>query len=562
MTAGGPPAAKHSGDPQKGGRVYDLIVVGGGMAGLTASAFASRAGHSVLLCEKEPVLGGLINSFERDGFVWDAGIRALEDSGIIFPMLKSLGISVDFVRSPVSLGIEDRVIPVESPANLADYQALLEHFYPDGRADIAKIIGEVKRVMKHMDVLYGIENPAFMDLVRDREYLFRKLLPWLGRFLVTIGKINRMGRPVEEHLESLTSSRPLVDIISQHFFKGTPAFFALSYFSLYLDYVYPRGGTGALPRAVEDYCIRQGVDIRRGTRITAVDPVGHSVTDATGGVHRYRKLIWAADLKTLYRIVDVDALPSGRVRSSARERAALLNASLGGDSVFTLYLEVDLAPSWFAAKSNGHLFYTPSRTGVGRGVHDELGAILAAASADDGRGFQERTEQWIRRYIGSTTLELSIPTLKDPSLAPPGRTGLIISVLSDHALWEAARAYGCYEDLKARAEDCFIEVLDRTIYPGLRNGVLSKFSSSPLSIAAKVGSSEGAITGWAFTNPTQPAVHQMQKVARSVLTSLPDVYQAGQWTYSPSGLPIAILTGKLAADRAAKGLPRRVRQPG
>jgi hypothetical protein len=49
-----------------------------------------------------------------------------------------------------------------------------------------------------------------------------------------------------------------------------------------------------------------------------------------------------------------------------------------------------------------------------------------------------------------------------------------------------------------------------------------------------------------------PAVNQMQNVARSVLTALPDVYQAGQWSYSPSGLPIAILTGKLAADRAMK----------
>lgn len=557
MTPGTPPAAERRGDPEKGGRVYDLVVVGGGMAGLTASAFASRAGHSVLLCEKELVLGGLIKSFERDGFVWDAGIRALEDSGIIFPMLKSLGISVDFVRSPVSLGIEDRVIPVESPANLADYQALLEHFYPDDGADIAKIIGEVKRVMKRMDVLYGIENPAFMDPMRDREYLFRKLLPWLGRFLVTIGKINRMGKPVEEHLESLISSRPLVDIISQHFFKGTPAFFALSYFSLYLDYVYPRGGTGALPRAVEDYCIRQGVDIRRGTHITAVDPVAHSVTDAAGGVHRYRKLIWAADLKTLYRIVDIDALPSGRVRTLTRERAALLNASLGGDSVFTLYLGVALAPSWFATRSNGHLFYTPSRLGVGRGVYEDLEAIVAAAAADGGRGFRERAAQWMRRYIGSTTLEISIPALKDPSLASPGRTGLIISVLSDYALWEAAQANGCYEELKALAEECFIEVLDRTVFPGLRDAVLSRFSSSPLSIAATVGSSEGAITGWAFTNPIQPAVHQMQKVAGSVLTSLPNVYQAGQWAYSPSGLPIAILTGKLAADRAAKGLPKR-----
>jgi len=68
--------------------------------------------------------------------------------------------------------------------------------------------------------------------------------------------------------------------------------------------------------------------------------------------------------------------------------------------------------------------------------------------------------------------------------------------------------------------------------------------------------SEGAITGWAFTNDAVPAVSQMPRIASSVLTPVPDTYQAGQWTYSPSGLPISLLTGKLAADRVLNDLRR------
>jgi len=45
----------------------------------------------------------------------------------------------------------------------------------------------------------------------------------------------------------------------------------------------------------------------------------------------------------------------------------------------------------------------------------------------------------------------------------------------------------------------------------------------------------------------------MQRVARSVLTPMPGVFQAGQWAYSPGGVPMAFLTGKLAAERAVKG---------
>ncbi len=37
---------------------YDLIVIGGGAAGLTASTFASQSGAKTLLIEKEEKLGG------------------------------------------------------------------------------------------------------------------------------------------------------------------------------------------------------------------------------------------------------------------------------------------------------------------------------------------------------------------------------------------------------------------------------------------------------------------------------------------------------------------------
>jgi phytoene dehydrogenase-like protein len=99
-----------------------------------------------------------------------------------------------------------------------------------------------------------------------------------------------------------------------------------------------------------------------------------------------------------------------------------------------------------------------------------------------------------------------------------------------------------------------IRVLDASIYPGLRAAIMDSFTSTPLTIEKISGNSEGAITGWAFTNDAIPAVSSLTKVASSVLTPIPNVYQAGQWTYSPSGLPISILTGKLAADKVIKAL--------
>ena len=143
---------------------YDVIIVGGGMSGLTAGAFAVDAGYSVLICEKENQLGGSINSFDKNGFTFDSGIRAIENSGIVIPMLSSLGIDIEFVKSRVSVGIEDRVIDIISEENLQDYYELLVSFYPENSDDIKKIINNIKTVMKYMKVLYGLENPIFKDL--------------------------------------------------------------------------------------------------------------------------------------------------------------------------------------------------------------------------------------------------------------------------------------------------------------------------------------------------------------------------------------------------------------
>jgi hypothetical protein len=49
-----------------------------------------------------------------------------------------------------------------------------------------------------------------------------------------------------------------------------------------------------------------------------------------------------------------------------------------------------------------------------------------------------------------------------------------------------------------------------------------------------------------------PVINKIQQADRAVLTPIPSVYQAGQWVYSPGGVPMSVLTGKIAADRVLK----------
>jgi len=531
---------------------YDTIVVGGGIAGLTAAAYLARAGQKVLLLEKNKEVGGLVNTFSIDGFYFDPGIRALEDAGIILPMLKDLNIELEMVKSPVSLGIENEILHIEGIESLSKYSDLLKKFYPESREEIDKLMKIIHKIMKHMDVLYGIENPIFKDLKHDYHFLFKKLLPWLPRFLATIVKINRMQTPVEEYLDSVIKNPSLLDIVSQHFFEKTPAFFALSYFSLYLDYFYPKGGVGKLAEAVRDKIYEFGGQIKTETRVTIVSPVDHTVFDSNKASYRYTNLIWAADLKTLYRIAKVQHLPA-KVKARFEAVKAKTLRHKGGDSVVTLFLQIDESLESFGKISNGHFFYTPSRQGLGETHRKDLQKLL--------RNFKYFSKQevlaWLDRFVYLNTFEISIPGLKDKELAPPGKTGLIISMLAKYELFEKVQADGWLDEFVTEFENRVRKVMSETVYPMLKDRVLNSFVFTPISIHNRVASSEGAIVGWEFRKE-MPVINKIQIADRAVLTPLPSIFQAGQWAYSPAGVPMSILTGKLAANKVTASLSNNI----
>jgi len=529
---------------------YDVIIAGGGAAGLTAAAYSARKGLSTALFEKQESLGGLVQSVDLDGFIFDMGLRAIEDSGIILPLLSELGIHMEYVKSTVSIGIEDRIISIQSKESLENYRNLLESFYPEHSGDIRNIMKVIHRIMKDMDVLYGIENPLFKDLAHDYRYIFRILLPWIGKFLLTIGKINRMQEPVEQLLDRLTDNSSLKCMIGQHFFRKTPTFFAMSYFSVYLDYMYPKGGTGSLTKLLAEYVLSQGVSVKTCQPIVNIDPGNRKVTNAAGETFGYGKLIWCCDQNLLYKSVNTKSLSNEALRTSVDRRRRMLEQNRGGDSVFSLFLSVDKPPQYFSDISDGHFFYTPSSRGLGDLHTVQLQDLLAHCNSSN--DLRHRTKTFLKEYLAYTTYEVSIPVLKDPCMAPKGKTGVIISCLMEYELCRKAADDNWYEEFKQICCDEMIAVFSRSIYPGLKEKIINRFCTTPRSIETLTENTQGAITGWSFDTHQIPVVHEMQKVSKSVLTPIDHILQAGQWSYSPSGLPIAVLTGKLAALRAAR----------
>ena len=166
---------------------------------------------------------------------------------------------------------------------------------------------------------------------------------------------------------------------------------------------------------------------------------------------------------------------------------------------------------------------------------------------------------WLEKYLQLNTYEISIPVLRDSSMAPEGQTGLMISCLFDYDLVAKVEKAGWYDEFKKTIENQIVAIFSQTIYQNMDEDILFRFSSTPLTINSIAGSSEGAITGWSFeTQP--PVVNQLKDIPKSVFTPVANNYQAGQWAYSPAGVPIAMLTGWYAAqDILKKSKNRKIR---
>ena len=522
---------------------YHTIIVGGGIAGLTAAAYVARDKKKVLLIEKNSECGGLVSSFKHKGFQFDAGVRALEDAGIITPMLEDLDIKLDFVKSPVTVGIEKDVLHIKDETSVLDYELLLKKYYPESKEDIERTIQIIRKITKHMDVLYGVANPFFKDLKHDRTYLFKELLPWLPKFIFTIGKINKMNMPVENYLETIIKDPSLRDIISQHFFRHTPTFFALSYFALYLDYKYPVNGIGSLADAVYNKVIDLGGEVKMKTSIKEVNASEQWVKDEQGNTYTYDNLIWAADLKYFYENTSVQGLSPKMQKKFEQEKNNMLERR-GNDSIYSLFLEVDEPLETFKNIASGHFFYSPSHRGLGNLHTQELNRLIdnwATVTKDE-------LYAWLDQFTALNTYEISIPGLKNSSFVPEGKTGLIISFLTEFDLFEKLKESGWYEEFRQELETRIVTVISNSIYPMLKEKVMDSFSFTPLSIQNRIASSEGAIVGWSFQESI-PVPNRIQDAQKSVVTAIPNIFKAGQWTYSPAGVPMSILTGKLAADK-------------
>ncbi len=123
------------------------------------------------------------------------------------------------------------------------------------------------------------------------------------------------------------------------------------------------------------------------------------------------------------------------MKNAVLNRRAEIADKSGNDSVYTLFLALDLDKSYFSSRASEHFFYTPDRTGQ------------TAAGPIPTRADRETIENWLKKFYALTTYKISCPVMRDSALAPQGKTGLIVSMLFDYQITKHIEQMGWYEEL-------------------------------------------------------------------------------------------------------------------
>jgi phytoene desaturase len=282
--------------------VAEVLVLGGGVGGLSAAIYARLNGHEVRLVEKGSAVGGKAAPAASAGFTLDPGPtivilerlyrRMFEDAGrhfedyLVFDRL-----------DPIARVYFEGQAPVDLPA---DREACLQTLAAVAPEDASSL----RSLLRKLDVA----APAVDRSIFSRPYH----RPWQ---LVDAGlaKFGLQFDPRATYKELVDNS--LKSPLLRAFFYGFPSYggqtydakapgaFMIPYLMITEGVFYPRGGVRAIPAALERLARELGVEIRTGVEVTGLEASVGRVTAAvtSEGSMTAEKFICNVDRSTARR---------------------------------------------------------------------------------------------------------------------------------------------------------------------------------------------------------------------------------------------------------------------
>jgi phytoene dehydrogenase-like protein len=482
---------------------YDAIVIGGGHNGLIAAAYLARAGLRTVVLERRHVLGGAAVTEEVfPGFrfsVFSYVVSLLRPEIIRELELPKHGLDIlplDGTFTPLHPG-EGRPAPIGPDGRKIGTGDYLWRVNDHGRT-----VRELRRWSKLDAEAYEEYGQLMVDMARFIKPILsivppdpasndpRPLLP-LGGLLRSFQRLTERQQAVFVQLMTMSAfdflsqwfeTDPLKATMSASGIIGTyqgikspgTAYVLLHHYMGEIDGAFrawgiPKGGTGGISNAIASAARAQGAEIRTEAPVARIRVGGghaSGVVLESGEELEADAVISSLDVRRTF----LDLLDPGTVDSDfeADVRRFKFRGSSG-----KVNLALDALPTFTALPEPGeHL----------------RGAISISPSTDDmERAYDEaKYGHWSSRpYV-----DIVIPTLVDPSMAPPGKH--VMSCFVQYAPYHLADGLGTWDDNREAFGDAVVNRIAE-FAPDLPSKILHRQVMTPLDIERTTGLSEGNI---------------------------------------------------------------------
>ncbi|GAB5452212.1 MAG: NAD(P)/FAD-dependent oxidoreductase [Halioglobus sp.] len=501
---------------QQSQNVFEIIVIGSGMGGMTTATALSRLGHRVLLLEQSQAIGGLTHSFSRNGFSWDVGLHYCgtfgrdQHAGKILDWLsggsikfKSVGSVYDTLHFP-----DDVEISVCRPAEA--YKMELKDHFPENSAEIDA----------YFEALLSAEEAGRMASVeRAIPEPFRSAYHWWNR-----KKIQRWcGRTTSEVIDELISNPKLAGILSAQWgtYGGKPQEASFAFHGIvmghYLDgAAYPVGGASAIARGLVPVIEAAGGRAMADTPVTEIlldDGKAVGVRTQSGDVFHAPKVVSAIGAgETVKRLLPDEV--------SGQEWASEIATFKPSICHFDLFLGFEGDISEYGATRSNHWFYESWDTSdvIWSGDEDPIKMMF-----------------------------VSFPSLKDAA-HDAGRANRHTGDILIWADWESVAEFAnggaeknpeAWAAFKQKVESRMLDLF-KTKFPGLAPLLVYHELGTPLATAAFTGHEKAGFYG------VETTPRRLLSKALNASTPVPGLFLSGQDVMSP-GIAGALAGGMLGA---------------
>lgn len=478
-----------------------IIIIGGGIAGLSAGIYAQLAGLQSVIYEKHIISGGECTGWDRKGFHIDGCIHWLtgtKPGTKLYKLWEEVGALENVeIYQPESFGtIEYQGKTVILWTDLDKLKNHLTEISPEDQEEIEKLI-------KYTKAYLNFEMPS--DKPMDQMSLMEK---------IKLGMSMKDVAPIMSKLKKLTISEYLTKFKSSAIREALKSGLIENYCAYTLPFTLatlasgnggvPRGGSKAFALRMEEKYKSLGGEINLGQEVKEI-------------------------------IIDDDTATGIILEDGSKVYGDYIVPACDTNITFEKLLKGKYKDESFSNK------YTKEETyPLFSGVYIALGIDADLSSYPKDLVFETTKFPFEDKCINQISMK---NYSYEPSFAPKGKSLVISYINANYKWWKEKREnLKEYNSEKNSLGNDIIEGIE-TRFPELKGRITLVDVATPVTFERYCGAYKGSYMSFGSTPKGDQKIHDGR------IKGLKNLYMAGQWLMPPGGLPTALVTGKWAIQR-------------